>query len=359
MAYRTHVSHDPGHALPDLPAGQFADEDALYDRGRGTRQPARRTAPAAQPSRSQSPRPSSGQLRNVPERTPTRNADRVTSVRMRPEVQAAIHTQPRASSHAWHWSPPVMPQPAQVFDLALPNLVTAASTALVTALGTFSPMGLPVWAIVLFVPIMLLALFAGGVRHLGWKRAALINIATLALLFPSLIVRQSVVRIPFVDAGNGTLLAPSIATITVLVVLLALAMASAALAQEDPESSGMLFLPAAMMVPLMAGQTDILGLRTALLMVCAIFLISAGLTVLASVLPGSFPTLVAPLAIALEFVVLALMHDTSVFPTGAGTSAKVLFFVIVLATAGLASVIPSISGWIRQVTRLTERRAIA
>jgi hypothetical protein len=374
-------------ALPDLPADLFGEDVELYaeavprprrkpstmqpeTRQRdhrwessaashterdSPRRPSSRPQPAQRPA---APKPTLHPAATRVDRDPALVQDIVTSMTMRPELASRRATrEPR--SRAWTWSPPVFPQPMQMLDQALPNVVTAASAGLVLLLGTFSPLGVPLWAAGLFIPTVLLAILANGVTHLGWKRAALINIATLAMVFPVLVVRQSVVRIPFVDSGNGTLLAPSVATVAVILLLALLALACAVLCQEDPEFAGVVFLPAAMMVPLMAGQSDIINLSSALAIAAAIFAISAGLSVLASMLPGAFPTLVAPITIGLEFVLLTAFRDASIFPTGAGTAAKVLFVVIVVATVALASLAPSASGWIRQVTRLSQSRQYA
>lgn len=355
-------------ALPDLPSDLFDDDFELYP----VRPARRRSAPPpAQPARHpQSPARSTGQSRlpagqseqrqspargQVRERRAVPRHDIVSSPTMRPEsATIGVAYQPRYHLPAWH--PPVMPQPIQMLEQAMPNLLMAVSALAVLVLGTFTPLGIPVWAAGIFVPSVVLAVSANRVTHLPWKRAALINIATMAIVFPVLVVRQSVVRIPFVDGGNGTLLAPSIATAAVILLLVGLGVACAVLSQEDPEYSGINFLPAAMMVPLMAGQAEITSLSHALLLTVGIFTICALLTILASMLPASYASLVAPATIGLEFVLLTLFRDASIFPTGAGSTAKVLFFVIVVATVALAILVPMLSVWVRQVTRLAQAR---
>lgn len=252
-----------------------------------------------------------------------------------------------------------MPAPRHIAEQALPNLLMAISTLVVLALGTFTPFGVPVWAVGIFIPSVLLALVSTDSVHLPRQRAAVVNIATMAMVFPVLVIRQSVIRVPFVDGGNGTLLAPAIATAAVIGFLFVLALTCAVLSQEDPEYSGIMFLPAAMMVPLLAGQSDLISLPSALLLATAIFAVSALLTVVASVLPGAFPALIAPATIGMEFVLLTMFRNASLFPTGAGSTAKVLFFAIVVATLILAIVVPMVSVWTRQVTRLAQMRSFA
>lgn len=254
---------------------------------------------------------------------------------------------------AWTWSPPVMPQPLQMLGQALPNLLMAASVAVVAAVGAISPFGLPIWAVGLYLPTVLLAIMSDAVLHPLWKRASLINLGTMAIIFPALVIRQSVIRVPFVDRSNGTLLAPTIATLVVVLCLIGTALACAVLCQEDPEYSGVAFLPAAMLVPVLAGQTEMTRLTSTLWIVAAIYLTSALLTVVASMLPGAYPWLVAPVAIAIEFVALTLFRSESVFPIGAGSVAKTLFFLVVIVTVGLSILVPLISGWVRQVARIT------
>lgn len=247
-----------------------------------------------------------------------------------------------------------MPRPVQVVQQAVPNLVMALSVLAVIAISSVTPLGFPLWAAGVFVPTVLLAWLANATLHPHWRRVAIINMVTMAAAFPMLVVRQSVLRIPFVDGGNGTLLAPTIATAAVILVLVLLAVTSAVLSQEDPEYAGVAFLPAALMVPFLAGQTDILGLANGLTICAGIFVTSALLTIIASMLPGAYPALIAPLAIAVEFILLTLLREASTFPIGAGTAAKVLFFIVVIITVALSIVVPLLSQWIRQVTRMVQ-----
>lgn len=242
----------------------------------------------------------------------------------------------------------------QIVREAVPNVVMALSALAVVGIAAFAPLGVPLWAAGLFVPTVLLAWLADATLLPHWRRTALVNLATMAAVFPALVVRQSVLRIPFVDAGNGTLMAPTIATAAVIVVLMLLAGAAAVLSQEDPEYAGVVFLPAALMVPFLAGQTELLSLRGGLLICTGIFLTSAVLTVVASMLSGAYPALIAPMAIAIEFILLTLVRETSIFPIGAGTAAKILFFIVVIVTVALSILVPLLSQWVRQVTRIAQ-----
>lgn len=331
--------------LPDLPGNLFDEDAALYGN---------RPSPWRRASRT----------RNTPDPAPARRQavrtrqDVVTAVAMRPEP--AIAPSPRkTSSPAMSWTPRVLPAPMRIVEQAFPNLLMAVSAVAVLILGTYTPVGVPVWAVGIFIPSVLLALVSNDPVHVTRQHAAIINVATMAIIFPVLVVRQSVVRIPFVDGGNGTLLAPTIATAAVVALLVMLALACAVLSQEDPEYSGIMFLPAAMMVPLLAGQSDLVSLPSALLLAIAIFFVSALLTALASILPGAFPALIAPAVIGLEFVLLTAFQNASLFPTGAGSAAKVLFFTIVVATLALAILVPLLSVWTRQVTRFAQTQSLA
>ncbi len=267
---------------------------------------------------------------------------------------SASQSFPNRLTSPWSWFPPVLPRPMQIVREAVPNVVMALSALAVVGIAAFAPLGVPLWAAGLFVPTVLLAWLADATLLPHWRRTALVNLATMAAVFPALVVRQSVLRIPFVDAGNGTLMAPTIATAAVIVVLMLLAGAAAVLSQEDPEYAGVVFLPAALMVPFLAGQTELLSLRGGLLICTGIFLTSAVLTVVASMLSGAYPALIAPMAIAIEFILLTLVRETSIFPIGAGTAAKILFFIVVIVTVALSILVPLLSQWVRQVTRIAQ-----
>lgn len=322
------------------------------------------------------PRSGSGEARHGPIRMPRSNAppgtrssrpdrhqtDRLaTSKRSRhartglsASGESAMSRASHARALAWSWLPPVLPRPRQIVQEAVPNALMAFSSLAVVWIATFAPMGVPLWAAGIFLPTVLLAWLANATLHPHWRRTSLVNLATMAAVFPALVVRQSVLRIPFVEGGNGTLLAPTIATLAVIVVLILLAAGSAVLSQEDPEYAGVVFLPAALMVPFLAGQTELLSLRGGLLICAGIFFAGGILTIIASMLPGAYPALIAPMAIAAEFILLTLVRETSIFPIGAGIAAKILFFIVVIVTVGLSILVPLLSQWIRQVTRIAQ-----
>jgi hypothetical protein len=238
----------------------------------------------------------------------------------------------------------------------MPDLLVCAAALIILAIGPLEPLGVPIWTFGLLIPSLLTFLLADPVARPLWRRTAIVNLMVLGLVFPILVVRQSVVQIPYLDRSNGTLWPPLLATVAVALVLVGLAFASAVLSNEDPEYAGVLFLPSAMLVALLAGPTDVTGFRTAVTGIALIYLFVAISTVIASMLPGAYPTLVAPIAIAIEFVALPANRGGSMFPIGSGIVSKLLFFGIVFVAVALAIAVPTISLWVRETRRLMQHR---
>lgn len=357
------------------------DEDVVERDRRPRRRPAQRdnydmdmaarTSPAVDaPGRQRPPQRRRREEGRVPQRRPAgpsrhdrvveqprmraeaATADMVTSIRPASAPRPARARQSR--NPAWTWKPIVMPQPRQMLGQAFPNLLMAVTAVAILFIMPYIPFGLPLWAPLLLAPTVLLYYRADKDTRPMWGRAAVINLMTVGAFFPLVIVRQSVLRVSFVEWGNGTLLMPVLTTLGVVLVLAAIALASAFLSEEDPEYAGIIFLPAALLVPFFAGATEITNLVTAITVVASIYVAAAVLTVIASMLPGAYPTLVAPIALALEFLILPLAENTPIFPVGAGMSAKLLFFVMLFVAVGLTIAVPMLSVWVRQVRRLVE-----
>jgi hypothetical protein len=245
-----------------------------------------------------------------------------------------------------------MPSFRQILEQALPTLVMAISLLLGLLVIDRAPFLEGVWAAFVLIPSVAFYLASDRQTRPMWRRSALMNLAAVGVFYPLLIVRQSYLRVPYVEWGNGTLAMPLGATLTVVFLLAAMAIAAAWMSQDDPEYAGVLFLPAALLVPFFAGATEIVSLRTALVIAAGVFIASSVLTVVASMLPGAYPMLVAPIALALEFMVLPLSDSVPIFPIGAGTASKLLFFVVLATTVGFTAAMPSLAGWVHQVRNI-------
>lgn len=256
------------------------------------------------------------------------------------------------NSGAWGWSRIVLPSFGQMLEQAFPTLVMAFSLLLGLLVIQRVPSLEGLWAPIVLTPSVVLFLVADKQVHPLWRYSALMNLAAVGVFYPLLIVRQSYLRVPYVEWGNGTLRMPVVSTITIVILLGIIALAAAWMSQHDPEYAGVLFLPAAMLVPFFAGATEIVSLSTALIIAASVFLAASVLTIIASMLPGSYPMLVAPVALALEFLILPLSDSVPIFPLGAGLAAKLLFFVVLATTVGLTIAMPSLAGWVRSVREL-------
>ncbi|HEU0165269.1 MAG TPA: hypothetical protein VFQ54_09505 [Thermomicrobiales bacterium] len=246
--------------------------------------------------------------------------------------------------------PFVLPPARALLAEAVPSLVMAAAALGAALLGALEILNIPLWAFGMIVPPLLVFALADGVTQPLWKRASVIDLVVLLAIFPLLVVRQSVARIPFMDTSNGTMMAPVLMTLILLIGLTGVAVGSAALCREDPEYSGVVFLPAAMFVPIFAGATSITSFRTAMLMTATIYLATAILTMVASVAPRQWVIVFTPATLALEFLILTAVRGSDIFPIGAGFASKALFFFVVAYTVALAIAVPMLSYWVRHVS---------
>lgn len=361
------VVHDRYSEIPSVAAGEHIDDDHVPEVPvRSRRSDTRVRLPRGDEAdvvydNVRPPRPNRSQGRPRPDRVTTTTlyaasipGDMVTGTRAIPQRRPrATHARrPHGGNPAWRWTPVVMPSFRQMLEQALPTLIMAISILMALLVIDRAPFLEGMWAAIVLAPSVAFYLVADKHIQPMWRRSALMNLAAVGVFYPLLIVRQSYLRVPYVEWGNGTLAMPLAATLTVVFLLAVIALAAAWMSQDDPEYAGVLFLPAAMLVPFFAGATEIVSLRTALVIAASVFLVSSFLTVVASMLPGAYPMLVAPVALALEFMVLPLSDSVPIFPIGAGNASKLLFFVVLATTVGFTAGMPSLAGWVRKVRNI-------
>ncbi|CAN5803311.1 hypothetical protein BH20CHL2_BH20CHL2_06830 [soil metagenome] len=215
------------------------------------------------------------------------------------------------------------------------------------------------WFLVpLVIPGLVLGRFRGSGHGSRWRESVGINLGTMLILFPLLIIRQSTVRVPYLDMAHGTVFAAMLSTAAVVVALAGVALAAAWIAKEDAEASAILFLPAALMVPLLTSATEFAELRSALLVAGSIFTIATMLMFLASMLPPGYVVFVAPLAVAVEVLFVTIVRQDRILPVGVNEVGMALFATVVVAAIALVVVLPSMSAWLSKVDqfRLSNQR---
>lgn len=306
--------------------------------------------PARAPRRRRAPARREDQVRRqVPSRNDSAAEDRVTRTGFTGETAAAAVTPTRQAS------PLVLPGLRHIAVLAAPDAIATVSLLLafatVAVMGEFSPL----FVAPLIVPSIILAVLNVSTLGQGWRAAASVNLATMLVLFPFLVIRQSTVRVPYLDAAHGTVYAAVMSTIMVLIALAGVAIYAAWASRQDPESAPTLFLPAAMMVPLLTSATEFGQLDSALLVAGLIFASATCLTLIASMLPPAYTVFVAPVAVAIEVLFVTLVQQQRIFPVGVGEAGMALFAAVIVASIGLVVMLPAISTWFRHVDVLRIR----
>lgn len=248
-------------------------------------------------------------------------------------------------------APIVLPTFRQVLVLVTPGLVAAASAGLAFLVASTSGVNSAMFIVPLIIPALILGAFRGSGAGHPWRESVGINLATMLILFPLLIIRQSTVRVPYLDFVHGTVFAAVLSTSAVLMTLIGIALAVAWIARQDSESSAMLFLPAALLVPLLTSATEFAELDSALLAAGVIFILATILTVVASLVPPAYVVFVAPFSVALEVLFVTLVRQDRIFPIGVNQAGMALFAVVVVAAIALVVTLPSLSLWMYRVER--------
>lgn len=291
--------------------------------------------------------------RETPVLAPESNVDRVTSHR---HVRHSVENSQIAQvAHV------VFPDARQVLSLVAPGVVMTMSIVLAFAVASMTGANSAWFLAPLVVPGLILGAFRGGGAGSCWRESVGINLGTMLILFPLLIISKSAVRVPYLDMAHGTVFAAMLSTAAVVVALAGVALAAAWIAREDAESSAMLFLPAALMVPLLTSATEFAELSAALLVAGSIFVVATILTVFASMLPSSYVVFVAPLAVAAEVLFVTMVRQDRIFPVGVNEAGMVLFATVVVVAIALVVVLPSLSAWFSRIDqlRLSNRQRMA
>jgi hypothetical protein len=253
--------------------------------------------------------------------------------------------------------PIVLPGWRYVAILAAPDLVFTASFLLALAVAASVGEASILFVAPLIVPGLVLAALDRSRVGQGWRASVAVNLATTLVLFPLLVIRQSTVRVPYLDLAHGTVYAAVMSTGAVLLTLIGIALFAAWASRQDPETAPLVFLPAALLVPLLTSATQFAGLSAALLVAGMIFASAAALTVIASLLPTAYVVFVAPVAVAAEVLFVTVVRQDRIFPVGAGQAGMALFSAVIVAAIAIAVMLPAISSWMRKVEILWLYRA--
>lgn len=243
-----------------------------------------------------------------------------------------------------------------MLTLAAPDLVATVSFLLALVVAVAFGGASIAFVVPLVIPGLVLAAIDRSRVGQGWRAAVAVNLATTLVLFPLLVIRQSTVRVPYLDLAHGTVYAAMLSTAAVIATLIGIALFAAWTSRQDPETAPLVFMPAALLVPLLTSATEFATLTIALFVAGTIFASAAALTIVASLLPSAFLVFVAPLAVAAEVLFVTLVRQDRIFPVGAGQSGVALFSAVVVAAIAIAVMLPAISSWMRQVDIIWQYR---
>ena len=242
--------------------------------------------------------------------------------------------------------------PGLALAVALPNALTALGGALPVVI---EPLRRP--GVLPYVIVALIVTHVGGLvltRALGldvWRRIWTVNMLVGAGLVPALTVQSSLTRMPYVSVERGSAGPVILATGAVVVALLVIAGVTAVSTWTAPEDASLVFLPAALVVPIALGLPSDQPELRAFQALALTFALAALVTWLAHLFPRGSRSLFGPFGMALQLGVFAAIglgpayHTTSV-GVASVTSRLFLCCAIVLLT-----IVPLLALWMRHAVQ--------
>jgi hypothetical protein len=247
-------------------------------------------------------------------------------------------------------------RPLPVLAIAVARAIPALLAAGVAIAGTVGSSLMPAIDLPVVLLLVVVVQLAGyWFSRLGdlwpWGRTFLANAAIVLILLPMLAVQTSATRMPYVSNELGTLRPAVIATVAAAAALVGFAIAAVVMAWDAPEDASLLFLPAGLLVPVMLGSSFAVGEGEVTPWVAGIFLLTAGATFLALIMPIGLRALVGPVGLGVFFALLLALGRR---PTREPTSddvVRILDGCLVAAAIVLTVVVPIVALGIRRVMR--------
>lgn len=244
--------------------------------------------------------------------------------------------------------------PGQTFGVAVLIASPFLLSALVAmALGFAGPLRgsdqipLATVLVLVFQAVMMVICYALQFTILG--RIWLLNLVTLSTLMPLLALQSTFSGIPYVSASRSSAEAVVMTAAVTIVVLLVIAVLSASLSFESPGDAAVLFLPAALIVPVVLGgpASDIpdRGLDSIMSVSIAAAIAAAG----AQVLPERVRPVIGLVAVMVEIGALYAARRGPELPTSSGEIVSTLLWAIIGLTVVLTVVVPLLARWLRHV----------
>jgi hypothetical protein len=257
-----------------------------------------------------------------------------------------------------------MAQPGQTVGVAVlvasPFLLSALVALMLSIAGPLrgaDQIPLATVLVLLFQAVMMVMSYALQLTMLG--RIWLTNLVALSTLMPLLALQSTFSGIPYVSPSRSSA-EPVIMTATVtIIVLLVIAIVSASLSYESPGDAAVLFLPAALIVPVVLGgpASDIpdRGLASIMSVSVAAAIAAAG----SQILPERIRPIIGLVAVMVELGALYAARRGPNIPESSGQIVSVLLWAIIGLTVALTVVVPLLARWLRHVegaARLTTSR---
>lgn len=245
-------------------------------------------------------------------------------------------------------------QPGQTVGLALLIASPFLLSALVAmGLGFAGPLRgadqipLATVLVLVFQAVMMVTCYALQFTILG--RIWLLNLVTLSTLMPLLALQSTFSGIPYVSPSRSSAEAVVMTAAVTIIVLLVIAVLSASLSFEAPGDAAVLFLPAALIVPVVLGgpASDIpdRGLDSIVGVSIAAAIAAAG----AQILPERIRPVIGLVAVMAELGALYAARRGPELPTSSGEIVSTLFWAIIGLTVALTIAVPLLARWLRHV----------
>ena len=245
-------------------------------------------------------------------------------------------------------------QPGQTVGFAVlvasPFLLSALVALLLSLAGPLrgaDQIPLATVLVLLFQAVMMVICYGLQLPLLG--RLWLTNLVTLSTLMPLLALQSTFSGIPYVSASRSSAEPVVMTAIVTIIVLLVLAVLSASLSYESPGDAAVLFLPAALIVPVVLGgpASDIPDRGLASIMSVSV---AAGIAAAGSqVLPDRIRPVIGLVAVMVEIGALYAAHRGPEIPASSGQIVPVLLWAIIALAVVLTIVVPLLATWLRHV----------